>query len=125
MSPGLPEDSPPLVHIRRWLRATFRGCRDDLLDDILLVCTELVSNAYDHACGPRDVRVARDAGGRVIRVEVDDASPRVLPTPGVSSIGSFRGRGMTLVNALASDWGVRTGGERKTVWAEFAVGADA
>ncbi|HEX7301806.1 ATP-binding protein [Lentzea sp.] len=123
VSAGLPDESPPLVHIRRWLRTTFRGYPDDLLDDVLLVCTELVSNAYDHACGPRDVRVAQDAGGRVIRVEVDDGSPRALPTPGVSSLGSFRGRGMTLVDAVTSRWGVLDRGDRKTVWAEFLLGS--
>ena len=43
---------------RRWLRDTLVKFPDDLLGDVLLVCTELVSNAYDHARGPRDVRVA-------------------------------------------------------------------
>lgn len=121
VSHELPDETPPLVHIRRWLRATLAKFPDDLLCDVLLVCTELVSNAYDHARGPRDVRVALQAGGRVVRVEVDDGSPQALPTPGQSSAGSFRGRGLVLVERMASRWGVLHRGDRKTVWAEFSL----
>jgi len=119
-SHGLPDVSPPLVQIRRWLRAKLVSFPDDLLGDILLVCTELVSNAYDHARGPRDVRVELEAGGRVVRVEVDDGSPQALPAPGRSSAGPFRGRGLTLVERIASRWGVLNRGDHKTVWAEFS-----
>jgi anti-sigma regulatory factor (Ser/Thr protein kinase) len=123
VSHGLPEETPPLVAIRRWLRATLAKFPDDLLGDVLLVCTELVSNAYDHARGPRDVRVALWAGGRVVRVEVDDGSPQRLPALGRSSAGDFRGRGLVLVERVASRWGVRTRGDHKTVWAEFSLDA--
>jgi anti-sigma regulatory factor (Ser/Thr protein kinase) len=120
VSHGLPDTTPPLVQVRRWLRATLVKFPDEALSDILLVCTELVSNAYDHAHGPRDVRVALRSGGRVVRVEVDDRSPQALPAPGRSTAGPFRGRGMILVEKMASRWGVLNGGDRKTVWAEFA-----
>ena len=121
VSHELPDETPPLVHIRRWLRDTLAKFPDDLLVDVLLVCTELVSNAYDHARGPRDVRVALKAGGRVVRVEVDDSSPQALPAPGRSTAGSFRGRGLVLVERMASRWGVLSRGDHKTVWAEFSL----
>lgn len=119
----LPDGVPPLVRIRRWLRATLTTFPDDLLGDVLLVCTELVSNAYDHARGPRDVRVALRRGGRVIRVEVEDGSPQAPLTPNKSSAGPFRGRGLTLVQQISTRWGVLTGRGRKTVWAEFSLTA--
>lgn len=123
VSHELPDDAPPLVRVRRWLRTTLTTFPEDFLGDVLLVCTELVSNAYDHARGPRDVRLALRRGGSVVRLEVDDASPRALPALGGSSAGSFRGRGLILVERIATRWGVFTARDRKTVWAEFSLDA--
>jgi hypothetical protein len=81
-----------------------------------LLASELVSNVVQHVGSPMMVRVCRDAS--IVRVEVDDdsAAPPVLGHPTSSS---DHGRGLMLVNALASDWGTCNNDNGKTVWFEL------
>jgi hypothetical protein len=57
--------------------------------------------------------------GSTVRVEVDDESPEfpVLAQPDDAS--ALHGRGLVLVDALASDWGTRPNERGKTVWFEL------
>ncbi|WP_434445133.1 ATP-binding protein [Lentzea sp. E54] len=113
---SLPEDAPDLAMMRVWVGTLLRDLSEDITLDVLLVCTELASNAYEHADGPRSLRVQRHTG--FVRVEVDDHTPAALPHLGESRLGDSRGRGLILIAQLARCWGTRefTGG--KTVWAE-------
>jgi anti-sigma regulatory factor (Ser/Thr protein kinase) len=90
-------------------------------DAVLLVVAELAANAVLHARVPGhdfEVRLARDANGTV-RVEVSDADPS-RPEPGTAAPEAERGRGLLLVDAVASRWGVaRRAGPGKTVWVEL------
>jgi anti-sigma regulatory factor (Ser/Thr protein kinase) len=118
---GLALDLPDLsvlVNLRGWVRQAVAGVAPELMIDLELVCTELASNALEHADGPRRLRLIRRSGADQVRVEVDDASPDLLPTLGVSRSGPDRGRGLQLVNALAR-WGVHRAHRGKTVWAEL------
>lgn len=112
----LPEVDPDLATMRVWVGTLLRDLPEDVTLDVLLVCTELASNAYEHADGPRSLRVQRHTG--FVRVEVDDHTPAALPQLGESRLGDSRGRGLILIAQLARCWGTRefTGG--KTVWAE-------
>ena len=90
-------------------------------EDVLLVVSELVTNACLHAEGPDELRLACD--NKVIRLEVADKgtgqpSPR---TP--HRAGRPGGHGMFIVQRLCLDWGVvRTPGVAgKTVWAELGA----
>ncbi|MDO0933699.1 ATP-binding protein [Streptomyces sp. DG2A-72] len=92
-------------------------------EDVLLVVSELVTNACLHAEGPDELWIACD--NKVIRVEVSDRgagqpSPR---TP--HRAGRPGGHGMFIVQRLCLDWGVvRTPGVAgKTVWAELGAPA--
>ncbi|MFL6122181.1 ATP-binding protein [Actinophytocola sp.] len=117
-------DSHPhmVAAVRRWANAELNGLGQEILGDILLVITELVSNAYDHGGGPSSVRLTRSHGPWLVIVEVEDAN-ELLPTIGVSRFGaaSHRGNGLVLVDKLATTWGItrhqHTAG--KTVWARF------
>jgi anti-sigma regulatory factor (Ser/Thr protein kinase) len=113
----LPEDEPDLSAMRSWVGSLLQDLSEDVRLDILLVCTEMGSNAYEHADGPRTVRVLRHTD--FVRVEVDDHTPAELPHLGTSRLGDTRGRGLVLIAHLARCWGTRdfTGG--KTVWAEL------
>ncbi|GAA0251717.1 hypothetical protein GCM10010492_60160 [Saccharothrix mutabilis subsp. mutabilis] len=112
----------PLARLRQWLTDVLAAIAEDALHDVLLVCSELVANAYDHARGPRRLRLLRVDGGARLRVEIDDASPDLLPTPGHSSVNSNRGRGLTLVDTLSGHrWGVHVLPGAKTVWAEVPL----
>ena len=115
----LPEDAPDLSAMRSWAGTLLRDLPEDLRLDVLLVCTELASNSYEHAEGPRAVRVQRHTD--FIRVEVDDHTPAELPQLGESRLGDCRGRGLILVANLSRCWGTREFAGGKTVWAEVSA----
>lgn len=114
----LPRGTPPLASLRRWIADMLADLRGDQLQDILLVATELVSNAYDHARSPRRIRLHRLHQHSVVRVEVDDGKPGRFPALGRFASADRRGRGLLLVNQLCRRWGHERHGDRKTVWAE-------
>ncbi|MGW0841354.1 ATP-binding protein [Streptomyces sp. NPDC002787] len=111
--------------------------RDDILDVVELLTSELVTNAYQHTKGPASVRLVALLGGR-LRVFVWDGSPQVpplfgdpeaAPNPPPPSTDTDHGRGLFLVRQCAERWGCwpleggnlgRGGG--KLVW--FEVGGD-
>ncbi|WP_170155108.1 ATP-binding protein [Lentzea atacamensis] len=126
-----PADDPPrpatmqltgnlgeVAEARRWTRDVLLGVTEDELQDIELIVTELISNAYDHAVAPYALRLHRSSEPCFVRVEVDDASAE-LPVLGRSRFDGSRGRGMIIVNRLAKDWGVTEHATGKTVWAEI------
>ena len=92
-------------------------------EDVLLVVSELVTNACLHAEGPDELWIACD--NKVIRVEVSDkGSGQPAPrTP--HRAGRPGGHGMFIVQRLCLDWGViRTADvPGKTVWAELGAPA--
>ena len=56
--------------------------------------------------------------GRRLRVEVDDAAPE---EPRFRRPDQTGGRGLVLVDQLATAWGVRRYPRHKTVWADVTV----
>jgi anti-sigma regulatory factor (Ser/Thr protein kinase) len=112
------DDARCLPGLRAWIRDHVSD--QQVCGDAELVCTELVSNAIDHAIGPRAVRIDVTDGGAVL-IEVDDGSGEAEMTPGRSRLGTNRGRGLDLVEAF-SRWGVRQHPhDGKTVWAALAA----
>jgi anti-sigma regulatory factor (Ser/Thr protein kinase) len=107
--------------IRRWAKDELTDLPRVIVGDILLVVTELVTNAYEHGGGPRRVRLTRHDAPLRVTVEVEDVSART-PTVGKSRFGPdhHRGRGLVLVARLAAEWGVTPQLEGKTVWARFS-----
>ncbi|MGH8971353.1 MAG: ATP-binding protein, partial [Actinomycetes bacterium] len=94
-----------------------RGAHE-FVDDAGLVAGELLANARQHGLAPVTVCVSGDAD--VVRVEVRDGSSRT-PVRAAHSLSNMTGRGLTLVDAFVSRWGVERGpGRGKTVWVEFA-----
>lgn len=90
------------------------GHPDDESTRMAMVLTsELVTNAVVHARTQVDVRVALDAGQ--MRVEVADGDPR-LPRPLAHAPDDLGGRGLYLVEQLASDWGSARSDDGKVVW---------
>ena len=101
--------------IRLWVReAPFPGKR---LDDLLLVVSELVSNAVIHA--QTRLRLVIRYDGRRVLTEVFDGDPR-LPVP-ADHPGEVGGRGLLLVDRLSHRWGSENVGVGKRVWAELAA----
>ncbi|GAA2737662.1 hypothetical protein GCM10009867_25710 [Pedococcus aerophilus] len=89
---------------------------DDQVDDVALVCTELVTNVVLHTAGPVSLTVRVDGTG--VLVEVSDDEPTLSPERHRShDLAAESGRGLTIVEAISSSWGVRCAGRSKTVWA--------
>jgi anti-sigma regulatory factor (Ser/Thr protein kinase) len=91
------------------------------LDPARLLVAELANNASAHGRVPgRDFRLTLYVVGDTLRIEVTDTRGEELPQPQPPSPEAESGRGLLLVEALASRWGVTEGRfPRKTVWAEL------
>jgi anti-sigma regulatory factor (Ser/Thr protein kinase) len=87
-------------------------------DRSVLLTSELVTNALLHGRGR--VRLGILAGPMTVRIEVGDDDPHHPRLPDQSGENES-GRGILIVDQLASAWGVQDGVVGKTVW--FEVGA--
>lgn len=101
---------------RRFVDETLRRWRcGEALETIELLVSELVTNALLHAESPAEVAVVLHPDS--IRVEVADDSSE-LPRPREAGPRDPTGRGLALVEQLATAWGVEVRNEGKTVWFE-------
>jgi hypothetical protein len=91
--------------------------RRAVVEDVLLMTSELVTNACLYAGGPVELTVSAAGPGRV-RVEVVDASPRAPGVRPPATPARPGGHGLRVVQRLARRWGseARSGG--KAVWFE-------
>ena len=112
------EDTAP-SDARRLLTAALRraGHHGLLLADARIVVTELAANAVVHARSPFSVSIS--SGDSTVRILVRDRS---LAAPAMQQDVPTRpsGRGLRLVTALSSRWGVDPTPDGKVVWAELA-----
>jgi anti-sigma regulatory factor (Ser/Thr protein kinase) len=93
-----------------------------LEDDVLLVVSELVTNAITHARTP--VTVTLERSGPCVVLTVCDLSPSV-PVMRTADAMAGGGRGLMIVDVLSGDWGVKVSPSgSKTVWAAFEVQDD-
>lgn len=112
-----------IARARHWATAVARdaGASAERQRVVALLTTEAVANAVVHGPheGAVEVRVATSPC--TVRVSVTDTSPEppVLRTVEPSAPG---GRGVMLIDRLASAWGVdHAGAAGKTVWFEVAL----
>ncbi|MEW2618654.1 ATP-binding protein [Streptomyces sp. NPDC048106] len=109
----LPHDPRAARVARMTVRAVLSGHgREEILDDVELLASELVANVYRHAGGTASLRLTALGDGRV-RVGVWDRHP-YIPAPfgeppwdrvGVAEEGAEGGRGLRLVQEYADRWG--------------------
>ncbi|GAA4789301.1 SpoIIE family protein phosphatase [Streptomyces ziwulingensis] len=109
-------------HARRFTRRTLRawGVPDGDIDAVLLVVSELVTNALVHTDGP--VRLDLTLLDGRLRVAVADSSPRSPARPTSVSWEATGGRGVLLVEAMSALWGTLPVSGGKQVWSEIALG---
>ncbi|MFL4908811.1 SpoIIE family protein phosphatase [Streptomyces sp. NPDC002514] len=109
-------------HARRFTLRTLRswGLPVDAVDAVLLVVSELVTNALVHTGGP--VRLDLTLVGSRCRAAVADASPRTPVKPTSLGWEATGGRGILLVEAVSTAWGTVPAGGGKQVWADVMIG---
>ncbi|MET9886642.1 ATP-binding protein [Streptomyces sp. NPDC006430] len=113
----------------RWLTGPVEaaGREDDAdlreaAEDVLLIVSELVSNACVHAGGPHALALRRSAAR--LRIEVGDGSPQHPRRLGTEDPALPLGHGLVILERLARAWGwepYADGRIGKTVWAEVPV----
>ena len=101
---------------RRFVDETLRqwDC-GDLLDVVTLLVSEAVTNAIVHAGS--EVEVSVELRPETVRIEVFD-SMTAEPVPRDATDDETSGRGMALIDAMASSWGVEPRPNGKSVWFE-------
>jgi anti-sigma regulatory factor (Ser/Thr protein kinase) len=109
-------ESTPVA--RHWVAAHLRDLPAEVTGCAALLTSELVTNAVLHAATPMSVtlHILPDR----IRVDVADGNPAF---PSIKEYGTdaATGRGLTLFNTLASNWGVQAVDGGKIVWFELPV----
>ena len=122
------------AHARRFVRDTLRswglpGSGDQassIVDDAVLLASELVTNAVVHA--GTEVSLTCRLGGKAVEVTVRDRHPARALTAGLRAADPAdpadrtSGRGLMLPSALATAWGVSYARTAKAVW--FRIGLD-
>lgn len=93
------------------------GETPEQVDDVVLVASEMATNAVIHARSPFRISVARSAGG--ISLAVQDVADR-RPQLGTGDIRSDTGRGLAIVATLSSSWGCDDVPSGKVVWSEVS-----
>ena len=89
-----------------------------LIDDAILLTSELVANAVLHADSPLELRLA--IRGDFLRVEVIDARPDGLMRRSASA-DATSGRGLSMVNTVAVLWGSDPAAGGKSVWFDLPI----
>jgi PAS domain S-box-containing protein len=90
---------------------------EELVDDLMVAVSELVTNALLHAGS--GIRLRVKALPTWVRVEVFDASPHLPRSVGQEGVAAT-GRGLRLVAELVDRWGAEVEGEGKVVWCEVS-----
>lgn len=91
-----------------------RGGLESLADTAALLVSELVTNSVMHGSG--DITLSVHCDGPQLLVGVTDEStepPVINPKPSIDQLG---GRGLFLVDTLASSWSYQIAAHGKTVW---------
>ncbi len=112
-------DARDLPVVRTSVR-DFARSAGDVVDDLVLAASELVTNALVHAGGPCHVAALRTPS--VFRLAVTDTDPaplRLAACPVGPQASS--GRGLAIIAAIASRWGVAPADAGKTVWFEVDI----
>jgi anti-sigma regulatory factor (Ser/Thr protein kinase) len=92
------------------------GVEASIIEVALLLVSELVTNAVVHTRGTISVTVHSDA--HWVRIEVEDQG-RCRPAVRPATQNQPGGRGLRVVDKLATDWGTERRATRKVVWCEI------
>jgi signal transduction histidine kinase/serine phosphatase RsbU (regulator of sigma subunit)/DNA-binding response OmpR family regulator len=112
-------DEPAVSNARRVVTDNLRswGVPEETIDEVVLMASELVTNAFLHGRPPIDLRLR--SSGSEITFEVQDRAP-YRPRRRRAQDDDENGRGLQIVSILADRWGSRATGTGKSVWCTLA-----
>ena len=124
---AIPPSAASIASVRRALATDLKGVGgSEGVADATLVLSELVSNAVRHAEPVAGeglvVNWQIESDGLMVLIAVTDASVDDEPRAQPANTASESGRGLAIVDLLASAWGVRRTQNHKTVWARVPLG---
>jgi anti-sigma regulatory factor (Ser/Thr protein kinase) len=93
---------------------------NETVEELKLLATEMVTNSVKHAGAGGAIVLELRIDGRVVQLSVTDSGAGFEPRAPSSDPEAEAGRGLFIVDALASRWGVDTGPGTR-VWAELEV----
>ncbi|HUP73603.1 MAG TPA: ATP-binding protein [Acidimicrobiales bacterium] len=104
---------------RRFAQSAMREWHhEDRIDDTVLIVSELVTNSIEYSSSVAvSVDLACAAGS--LYIAVSDTATNSLPVLRRPGQGTHAGRGLRIVSASATWWGVTAASTVKTVWAEL------
>jgi signal transduction histidine kinase/DNA-binding response OmpR family regulator/serine phosphatase RsbU (regulator of sigma subunit)/anti-sigma regulatory factor (Ser/Thr protein kinase) len=116
-------DEPAVSNARRVVSETLREWEvpSDTIDEVVLMASELVTNAFLHGRPPIDLRLRVNRGE--VTFEVQDRAP-YRPRRRRARDDDENGRGLQIVSILADRWGSRATGTGKSVWCTVAFSSD-
>jgi two-component sensor histidine kinase len=88
----------------------------DVFSDLVVVTSELVTNAVRHAATDVEISIALQSDR--VRLEVHDQSER-HPVKADLAVARDGGWGLHIVERLAAQWGLEPRDRGKVVWCEF------
>lgn len=118
-----PAEPASAAQARHFVTEMLIGADAGMIDDARLLVSELVTNAVLHARSEVEVRIW--ARSNRVHVRVTDAAHDRRPVPRPTDPDATTGRGLQLVECLASSYGVDVDGDWKSVWFEIWTGAPA
>ncbi|MFI5496654.1 ATP-binding protein [Actinoplanes sp. NPDC051859] len=89
-----------------------------LVEDTLLVITELVQNVEQHTTSGGELAIYRH--DNVVHIEVTDSCSN-MPHARTADPRRIGGRGLLVVSAITTSWGAHRIHQGKIVWAHIAV----
>lgn len=115
-------DAAEVPRARRFVADTLERSGRQATDEVMLVTSELVSNAVRHGRDPVELHLQLDADDR-LHLEVVDAGGVAPQAPAaMPAVEAEGGRGLPLVAALSESWGSAVDARGHTaVWADLPV----
>ncbi|MDQ0749271.1 anti-sigma regulatory factor (Ser/Thr protein kinase) [Streptomyces africanus] len=118
-------DPAEVGRARRWARSRLAGsgiqADEPLAETLILLVSELVTNAVVHTGRPAVLRLSLPHAVTeevTVRLEVADRSGRA-PVPRCADDDATGGRGLALVDGLADRWGWSVESTGKRIWCEL------
>jgi anti-sigma regulatory factor (Ser/Thr protein kinase) len=103
------------------LDLTRSGLSPDVVDDAVLIMSELLGNSLRHArpLPTGGLHVRWEVGFAELEVAVTDGGASTAPRALRGRTWSVGGRGLSIVETLGAAWGVHNRGIETTVWARL------